>query len=151
MTDIDNYLEIKRELLQAQLRVVYRHQRKTLPRGQQLKRTSNLTIVEDILQNSDEPLHISKIIQIAQKDYNVNLERDSIVSALIKKINAGKHHDGDLTKKGHFCCWPIDGNVDGLGLRNDQDYIIDGVPGLIKGDDWYWWPTGYMGTGDLAE
>jgi len=90
MTDIDNYLEIQRELLQAQLRVVYRHQRKALPRGQQLKRTSNLTIVEDILQNSDEPLHISKIIQIAQKDYNVNLERDSIVSALIKKINAGK-------------------------------------------------------------
>ena len=90
MTDIDNYLEIQRELLQAQLRVVYRHQRKVLPRGQQLKRTSKLTIVEDILQNSDEPLHISKIIQIAQKDYNVNLERDSIVSALIKKINAGK-------------------------------------------------------------
>ena len=90
MTDIDNYLEIKRELLQAQLRVVYRYQRKTVPHGQKLKRTSNLTIVEDILQNSDEPLHISKIIQIAQKDYNVNLERDSIVSALIKKINAGK-------------------------------------------------------------
>ena len=90
MTDIDNYLEIQRELLQAQLRVVYRHQRKTVPHGQKLKHTSNLTIVEDILQNSDEPLHISKIIQIAQKDYNVNLERDSIVSALIKKINAGK-------------------------------------------------------------
>ena len=90
MTDIDNYLEIKRELLQAQLRVVYRHQRKTAPHGQKLKRTSNLTIVEDILQNSDQPLHISKIIRIAQKDYNVNLERDSIVSALIKKINAGK-------------------------------------------------------------
>ena len=74
MTGIDNYLEIKRELLQAQLRVVYRYQRKTVPHGQKLKRTSNLTIVEDILQNSDEPLHISKIIQIAQKDYNVNLE-----------------------------------------------------------------------------
>jgi len=83
MTDIDNYLEIQRELFQAQLRVVYRHQRKALPRGQQLKRTSNLTIVVDILQNSDQPLHISKIIRIAQKDYNVNLERDSIVSALI--------------------------------------------------------------------
>lgn len=90
MTDIVNYLEIKRELLQAQLKVVYRHQRKTVPHGQKLKRTSNLTIVEDILQNSDQPLHISKIIQIAQKDYNVNLERDSIVSALIKKINAGQ-------------------------------------------------------------
>ncbi len=90
MTDIDNYLELKRDLLQAQLRVVYRHQRKTVPHGQKLKRTSNLTIVEDILQNSGQPLHISKIIQIAQKDYGVNLDRDSIVSALIKKINAGK-------------------------------------------------------------
>jgi len=88
MTDIDKYLEIKRELLQAQLKVVYRHQRKTVPLGQKIKRTSNLTIVEDILQNSGQPLHISKIIQIAQKDYGVNLERDSIVSALIKKINA---------------------------------------------------------------
>ena len=90
MTNIDNYLEIKRELLQAQLRVVYRHQRKTLPHGQKVKRTSNLTIVEDILQNSGQPLHISKIIQIAQKDYGANLDRDSIVSALIKKINTGK-------------------------------------------------------------
>ena len=90
MTDIDKYLEIKRELLQAQLRVVYRYQRKAVPHGQKLKRTSNLTIVEDILQNSEQPLHISKIIQIAQKDYNINMERDSIVSALIKKINAGK-------------------------------------------------------------
>ena len=69
MPDIDKYLEIKRELLQAQLRVVYRHQRKTVPPGQKLKRTSNLTIVEDILQNSNQPIHISKIIQIAQKDY----------------------------------------------------------------------------------
>jgi len=90
MYEIDKYLQIKQELLQAQLRVVYRHQRKTVPPGQKLKRTSNLTIVEDILQNSDQPLHISKIIQIAQRDYSLNLERDSIVSALIKKINAGK-------------------------------------------------------------
>ena len=90
MTEIGKYLEIKRELLQAQLRVVYRHERKTVTHGQKLKRTSNLTIVEDILQNSGQPLHISRIIQVAQKDYSVNLERDSIVSALIKKINAGR-------------------------------------------------------------
>ena len=90
MTDLDKYLEIQREMLQAQIKVIYRHQRKTLPNKQKLKRTSNLTIVEDILQNANQPLHISKIIQIAKKDYNVDLERDSIVSALIKKINAGK-------------------------------------------------------------
>lgn len=92
MNDLDNYLEIKRELLQSQLRVLhrYQHQRKRGPQGQSLKRTSNLTIVEDILQDSGQALHISKIIQIAKKDYGVNLERDSIVSAVIKKINAGK-------------------------------------------------------------
>ncbi len=90
MTDIDKYLEIKKELLQAQLRVVYRHQRKVAPHGQKMKRTSNLIVVEDILQNFGQALHISKIIEIAQKDYDVSLERDSIVSALIKKIHAGK-------------------------------------------------------------
>ena len=90
MTEVDKYLEIKRELLQAQLKVVYRHQRKTVPPGQKIKRTSNLIVVEDILQNSGQPLHISEIIQIAQNAYNISLERDSIVSALIKKINAGK-------------------------------------------------------------
>ena len=90
MIDLSNYMELQREMLQAQLRVIYRYQRKTLPHKQKFKRTSNLTIVEDILQNFGQPLHISKIIQIAQKDYNVNLGKDSIVSALIKKINAGK-------------------------------------------------------------
>ena len=89
MTDLDNYLEIQREMLQAQLKVIYRHQRKTLPHKQKLKRTSNLTIVEYILQNANQPLHISEIIRIAQKEYYVHLQRDSIVSALIKKINAG--------------------------------------------------------------
>ena len=68
-----------------------------------------------------------------------------------KLLNAGKHTDSGLTKKGHFCCWPIDGSVDGLGLRDDNDYIIDGVSGIIVGDDWYWWPTGYIGSFDLAE
>ena len=41
MLEIGKYLQIKQELLQAQLRVVYRHQRKTVPPGQKLKRTSN--------------------------------------------------------------------------------------------------------------
>jgi hypothetical protein len=48
-----------------------------------------LNIVEDILASHHQPLHISKIIEIAKNDYNVTLERDSIVSALVKKIKAG--------------------------------------------------------------
>ncbi len=54
------------------------------------KRTSNLSIVEDILKNAGTPLHISEIIEIAKTEFNANLERDSIVSALIKKIKVGK-------------------------------------------------------------
>ena len=89
MENFNDFLEIKKELLHAQLKVIYRHQQKS-PSNKKIKRASNLIIVEDILQNSGQPLHISKIIEIAQKDYNLALERDSIVSALIKKINAGK-------------------------------------------------------------
>ena len=88
-TSLDEYLEFQKEMLQAQLKVIYRHQRKMPFHMRKIKRTSNLTIVEDILKNTGIPLHISKIIEIAKNESNANLERDSIVSALIKKINAG--------------------------------------------------------------
>ncbi len=87
---INEYLEIKKEMLQVQLGVIYRHQKKLPPRTHKNKRTSNLTIVEDILKNAGTPLHISKIIETAKNDFSAVLERDSIVSALIKKINSEK-------------------------------------------------------------
>lgn len=84
-----DFLEFKKDLLQAQLKVIYRYQQNvsgTIPK----KRTSKLTIVEDILKNAGKPLHISKIIEIAKNEYIIDLERDSTVSAMIKKIKAGK-------------------------------------------------------------
>ena len=36
------------------------------------------------------PLHVSEIIQLAKRDFEVELDRDSIVSAILKKVNAGK-------------------------------------------------------------
>lgn len=90
ITSIDEYLEIQKEILQAQLKVIYRRQRKMPSQLHKNKRTSNLSIVEDILKNTGTHLHISEIIKIAKNEFNINLERDSIVSALIKKINAGK-------------------------------------------------------------
>ncbi len=89
-TSLDEYLNIQKEMLQAQLKVIYRHQRKIPSQMRKNKRTSKLTIVEDILKNTGTPLHISKIIEIAKNEFNANLGRDSIVSALIKKINAGE-------------------------------------------------------------
>ena len=89
MDTFDKIIEFYKELLQSQLKVVYRYQRQSPQLTKKLKRTSNLDIVEDILNSSNLPLHISKIIEIAKNDYNVTLERDSIVSAIIKKIHAG--------------------------------------------------------------
>jgi hypothetical protein len=89
MDTFDKILEFYKELLQSQLKVVYRYQRQSPQLTKKLKRTSNLDIVEDILAVSNQPLHISKIIEVAKNDYNVTLERDSIVSAIIKKIRSG--------------------------------------------------------------
>ncbi len=75
--------------MEGQNVTIYRYQQQIPLHNKQLKRTSKLDIVEDIFLSADQPLHISKIIKIAQNDYQVALERDSIVSALIKKIKAG--------------------------------------------------------------
>lgn len=89
MDTFDKMVEFQRELLQSQLKVVYRYQQQGPDLKKKVKRTSKLDIVEDILVSSKQPLHISKIIEIAKHHYHVTLERDSIVSALIKKIKAG--------------------------------------------------------------
>jgi phospholipase D1/2 len=67
-------------------------------------------------------------------------------------LSKGKTSAAGKNRSGHFCAWPVDGRVDGLGLRGDKDYIFDGLSGLIIGDDWYIWPTGYaLKSWDLAE
>ena len=90
MDAFDKIIELKRELLQSQLKIVRRYQQQSPQFKKQPKRTSILDIVEDILLSADQPLHIAKIIEIAKNDYNVTLQRDSIVSALVKKIHAGE-------------------------------------------------------------
>jgi len=89
MDTFDKLLGLKEDLLQAQLKVIHRYQQKSPVQQKKIKRTSKLDIVEDLLSAAEEPLHISRIISLARDEYNVNLERDSVVSALTKKIRAG--------------------------------------------------------------
>ncbi len=56
----------------------------------QNKRTSKVDIVEKVLQIAGRPLHVSEIIEMASRDFHVQLERDSIVSIIVKKIKAGQ-------------------------------------------------------------
>lgn len=90
MDIFDKIIELNKELLQSQLKIIRRYQLQSPQFKKHTKRTSQLDIIEEILTSADQPLHISKIIEIAKNDFNVTLQRDSIVSALLKKIRAGE-------------------------------------------------------------
>lgn len=88
MEPFERFFEYEKDVAEFKLRTISRLQKglKTKP----VKRTSKADIVEHVLQIAGRPLHVSEIIQIADRDFHVQLERDSIVSILIKKINAGQ-------------------------------------------------------------
>jgi hypothetical protein len=88
MDQFEKYLQFQKEVAKATLKIVERFQE---PAGDPTqKRTSNIDIVQDVLRSADRPLHVSEIISRAKQDHGVELSRDSIVSALLKKVSAGQ-------------------------------------------------------------
>jgi hypothetical protein len=76
--------------LEAQVRALKRL-RGTVEEDEPRKKSlSNLDIVFNILNASEMPLHISQIIADAEKTFSVKLERESLVSALSKKVMKGE-------------------------------------------------------------
>ena len=76
-------------LFLAQLRAV--RQLKS-PKAKKPKRTgdkgiSNMDMAIDILRRAQGPLHISQIIVQVKAKYGVPLDRESLVSALVKKVH----------------------------------------------------------------
>lgn len=88
MDQIDLYLQYHKEVAQAKLKIIDRLQHKG--RRKPLKRTSNIDIVHNVLNSAGHPLHVSDIIKMAEQQDQVQLNRDSIVSAILKKVNAGQ-------------------------------------------------------------
>ena len=76
--------------LEAQLRAVKRL-RSGPPEPTKVVRkgTAQIDMVHDVLQRAGKPLHISEIIERVQKQQGFKLERESIVSTLVKKVNRG--------------------------------------------------------------
>jgi len=82
-------LDTLEAMLEAQLRAV-----RTLRGGKRRKavaggvgtRKSNMSLIEDILRAANEPLHVNEIIARARRDHGRALRRESIVSALTKKV-----------------------------------------------------------------
>lgn len=88
MDQFEKYLQFQKEVAQATIRIVEHFQQSGEMRPE--KRTSNIGVVGDVLRNAGQPLHVSEIIIRAKQDHGVELSRDSIVSALLKKVNAGQ-------------------------------------------------------------
>lgn len=88
MEQFERFLEYEKEISEFKLKTINRFQKGLKPKPK--KRTAKADVVEHILRIAGRPLHISEIIQIARRDFQVQLERDSIVSILIKKIKAGQ-------------------------------------------------------------
>ena len=88
MKNFQFYLEFQKDLTEAELKVINRYLKGVKP--QKSGRTSKIETVENVLRIAGRPLHISEIIEIAKRDFQTSLERDSVVSILIKKIKAGQ-------------------------------------------------------------
>ena len=83
------FLSFYESMFLAQLRTV--RQLKS-PKPKKSKRTedkgmSNMDMAIDILRRSQRPLHISEIIAQVKTKYGVTLDRESLVSALVKKVH----------------------------------------------------------------
>jgi len=75
--------------LEAQLKAVRRLRAGPREAKAARKRTSQIDMVHDVLRRAGKPLHVSEIIERVHKLHGLELERESIVSTLTKKVNRG--------------------------------------------------------------
>jgi hypothetical protein len=91
--ELSDWAKLQEELLKAQLSVVrgYLRSEGGEHKGKQgrSQSTSQISIITDILSVAGEPLHVSEIIRRAAKQYGVALDRESMVSAMSKKVKKG--------------------------------------------------------------
>lgn len=84
------WAKLQEALLSEQLKVIRRFLReKDGERPIKVPGMSKISIVQDILQSAEHPLHISEIIRRAKEDHHIIIDRESIVSSLTKKVIRG--------------------------------------------------------------
>jgi hypothetical protein len=97
----DLILETIEVSLEAQLKSVKRLRGTKEEASVKTKRMSQVDMVEDILRRENGPLHINDILDRVAQRHGQKLDRESIVSALIKKV---RRNDRFLrTGKNVFC------------------------------------------------
>jgi len=90
--DIKEWAKIQETLLKSQLKAVREILREGETPFRKPRKTgrSQMSIIYDILLAAHKPLHITDIITRAKQDFGVDLDRESIVSALTKKVKSGR-------------------------------------------------------------
>jgi len=90
--ELKEWANLQEALLKNQLKIIRQflkgeEEPKFKPRG---RGRSQMNIIYDILLAAQKPLHVTEIIARAKKDFDVNLDRESIVSAITKKVKSGR-------------------------------------------------------------
>ena len=85
--ELQEYLKTKQKLLESQLKATNELLQQFSPGI--TKRKTQIETVTDILKDVDGSLHIKEIISLAKEKYNVDLDRETIVSSIAKKIAKG--------------------------------------------------------------
>ena len=76
--------------LDAQLRAIRHAKSKSVSEPIREKSTSQIDMVQDVLRRAAKPLHISEILDRVEKLHGRRLDRESVVSSLVKKIARGE-------------------------------------------------------------
>jgi predicted transcriptional regulator len=90
--ELKEWAKLQEALLKTQLKIIRQflkeeEEPKFKPRG---RGRSQMSIVYNILLAEKKPLHVNEIIARAKTDFNTNLDRESIVSAITKKVKSGR-------------------------------------------------------------
>jgi len=76
--------------LDAQLRAIRRAKSNGAGETTRDKSTSQIDMVHDVLRRAGKPLHISEILDRVEKLHGRRLDRESVVSSIVKKIARGQ-------------------------------------------------------------
>ena len=92
----DEILDITESLLKGQLAAIENLRRGKEPPGSKpgreanQKRKSQISIVYEVLKKAGRPLHVNDLIELVKEQQGVVLDRDSLVSAITKKVKRGE-------------------------------------------------------------
>lgn len=92
----DEILDVTEALLKAQLAAVENLRQGRGPlvsrpdKDANLERKSQINIAYEVLKNAGRPLHVNDIIDLVRERQGISLDRDSLVSAITKKVKRGE-------------------------------------------------------------